>query len=179
MWISENPHLVKDLQYITLSGTGEPTLNIKAGQLIAEIKKLTSVPVAVISNASLFCDPQVRKELLGADLIVPSLDAATDKVFLRVDRPMLPLKTEDIINGIAALKKEYRGKLWLEVMLVKGLNDDLRHIRRLKEAIDRINPDKIQLNSPVRTTAECNVSSVLKPKLNKIKQILGDKCEVI
>jgi len=177
-WLENNREVAQDFDYITLSGSGEPTLNSGFGQLISGIRKLTAHKIAVLTNASLLVDPQVRLEMLGVDLIVPSLDAVTQNLFVEVDRPHPDIKIENIINGLIALRREFRGKIWLEVMLIKGLNDDIRHIRKLKEVIDRINPDKIQLNSPVRTTAEINVQLVPKTKLNKIKDILGEKVEI-
>ena len=178
-WRKTHPAQLRDIDCITLSGSGEPTLNRGIAELIRGIKKLTSIPVAVITNASLLSDPLVRKGLLNADLIVPSLDAVSPEVFTRIDRPHKKIKIEQVIAGLAALKKEFQGKIWLEVMLVRGINDDLRHIGRLKEAIARINPDKIQLNSPVRATAEPGLLAVPRAKLEKIKAILGAKCEIV
>ena len=179
LWLVNNPASSKELCYITISGSGEPTLNLKIGELIRRIKQITPVPVAVITNSSLMDDLSVRQALLEASLIVPSLDAATQEVFEKIDRPHPQIKLENIIEGLVNLRKEFRGKIWLEVMLASGINDDLRQIKKLKEIIERINPDKIQLNSPVRTTAEPNVLPVNKGKLEKIKEILGDKCEII
>ena len=178
VWLESNKETAQGLEYITLSGSGEPTLNAKFGELISEIKKITPLKVALLTNASLLCDPQVRGQVWQADLIVPSLDAVTQELFVKVDRPHSSLNIEDIINGLVALRREFRGKIWLEIMLVKGVNDDIRHIRKLKEVIERINPDKIQLNSPVRTTADAGVLAVGKPKLRKIKEILGEKVEL-
>lgn len=178
-WLENNPVAAQSLNYITLAGSGEPTLNLKIGALIAEIKKLTVVPLAVITNASLLSDPAVRRDIEQADLIVPSLDAAGEAVFARIDRPQAPAKPEEIIQGLCALRKEYQGKIWLEVMLVSGVNDDLRHIKRLKEAVDSINPDRIQLNSPVRGSAQMHLRLVPEAKLKKIKAILGEKCEIV
>ncbi len=179
LWFETNAPEAEKLNYITLSGSGEPTLNEKFGELIIQIKKLISVPVAVITNASLLNTQAVRQALLNADLIVPSLDAVTPQIFAKIDRPLPALKIEEIINGLIGLKREFRGKIWLEVMLARGINDDLRHIRKIKETIDKINPDKIQLNSPVRTTAEPGIFSVDKGKLKKIKDIFGDRAEII
>lgn len=179
LWFANNPTAARSLNYITFSGCGEPTLNIKIGEIIAEIKKITAIPIAVITNASLLNDIEVRKALATTDLILPSLDSVRPEVFTKIDRPSQDIKVEDIINGLINLKKELKGKIWLEVMLVKGINDDLRQIKKLKEIIDKINPDKIQLNSPVRTTTEPNILAVDKNKLQKIKEILGDKCEII
>ncbi|MDD5567983.1 MAG: radical SAM protein [Candidatus Omnitrophica bacterium] len=177
-WLENNNEAAQTLGYITLSGSGEPTLNSGFGELISEIKKMTPLRVAVLTNASLLSDPDIRRQLLQADLIVPSLDAVTQELFIKVDRPLAGINIENVINGLVALRKEFRGKIWLEVMLIKGINDDIRHIRKLKEAIERINPDKVQLNSPVRTTADAGVLPVAKTKLRKIKEILGEKVEV-
>jgi wyosine [tRNA(Phe)-imidazoG37] synthetase (radical SAM superfamily) len=178
-WMQNNSEEAKKINYISLSGSGEPTLNSGIGRLISRIKGVTAVPVAVITNASLLHEDAVRKDIALADLIIPTLCAATPKVFWRLSRGHPEVKIEDIIAGLIALRREYRGRIWLEVMLVRGVNDDLRQVRRLKEAIDKINPDKVQLNSPVRTTSEPDVQSVEKPKLERIKEILGEKCEII
>jgi len=177
-WIENNPDQAKQLDYITLSGTGEPLLNIRIDELISRIKKSTSVPVCVITNSSLLSSVQARAQLALADLIVPSLDAVTEEIFQAVDRPDPGIKVGDIISGLVELRKEFKGKIWLEVMLVKGKNDSSGHIQRLKEAIDRINPDKVQLNSPVRNTAEKDVFPVDQERLQQIRDILGERCEV-
>jgi len=179
LWFENNPSQAAELNFATISGPGEPTLNTKIGELIREIKKITPAKLAVITNASLLSDAAVRSELFGADLIVPSLDTVVPSVFERVDRPHPGIKIEDIKNGLIAFRKEFKGEIWLEVMLVRGVNDDLRYIKKLKEAVELIRPDKIQLNSPVRTTAESGILPVDKYKLNKIKSILGDNCEII
>ncbi len=178
IWLENNQETAQSLEYITLSGSGEPTLNSKFGELITEIKKLTPLKIVLLTNASLLSDKEVRNQLLGADLIVPSLDAVTQQLFVKINRPYPGINVEDIISGLVALRREFRGKIWLEVMLVKGLNDDIRHIRKLKDIIEKINPDKVQLNSPVRTTAESGILPVAKSKLKKIKAILGEKVEV-
>jgi len=107
------------------------------------------------------------------------LDAVSTELFIKIDRPHQDIKLEEVVKGLLSLRKEFSGKIWLEVMLVRGLNDDLRQIKKLKEITDRINPDKIQLNSPVRATAEPDILPVDKKKLEKIKEILGDNCEII
>ncbi|MCX5708561.1 MAG: radical SAM protein [Candidatus Omnitrophica bacterium] len=178
-WFVNNPEQAKALDFITISGSGEPTLNSGIGLLIESLKKTVAVPVAVITNSSLLGDPVVRRQILGANLIVPSLDAVTEEAFQKIDRPCPEIKLEEIIEGLVSLRKEFKGQIWLEVMLVKGINDNLAHTRRLKEVIERINPDKIQLNSPVRFTAEEGAEAVDAKHLEKIKELLGDKCEVI
>jgi wyosine [tRNA(Phe)-imidazoG37] synthetase (radical SAM superfamily) len=178
-WMRENPQTTKEIKFVTLSGLGEPTLNTRIGELIGRVKKITGSRIAVITNSTLLGDPLVRKALLEADLIAPSLDAVDEKIFKQIDRPHAAVKLDEIIAGLVALRKEFRGKIWLEVMFIRGVNDARQHIEQLKKVIQRINPDKVQLNSPVRSTAEKNVLPVDKAKLEKIKEILGDKAEII
>jgi len=177
-WLEGRKDIIQDLEYITLSGSGEPTLNTGFGELISEIRKVTSLKIALLTNASFISDKDIRQQMLGADLIVPSLDAVTQSLFTKVNRPYPGINIEDIINGLIALRREFRGKIWLEVMLAKGINDDIRHIRKLKNIIEEINPDKVQVNSPIRTTAEDGVLPVAGLKLKKIKEILGEKVEI-
>ena len=178
-WFQNNPEDAKGLNYITFSGSGEPTLNLKIDTLISEIKKITALPLAVITNSSLLNDSSLRRELQDVDLIIPSLDAVTPEVFQKIDRPCPDIKIEEIIDGLINLRKEFRGKIWLEAILVRGINDDLRQIKKMKGIIYKINPDKIQLNSPVRAPLEADISAVDKNKLEKIKEILGEKCEIL
>ena len=177
-WLAYNPDSAKQLNFITLSGMGEPTLNSRIAEIITEIRKISGLKIAVITNSSLLPDASVRQSIKEADLIVPSLDSVDEKIFRQIDRPGEAIHAEDVINGLINLRREFRGFIWLEVMLVKGLNDSLGHARKLKEAIERINPDKIQLNSPVRTSAEPGIEAVGKNKLEKIREILGNKCEI-
>lgn len=178
-WLKNNPEEASKLDYITFSGSGEPTLNSKIGFLISEIRKLSPAKIALITNSLLLKDASVRAEILGVDLIVPSLDAVTQKIFERIDRPYPGINIEEVINGLIALRKEFNGKIWLEIMLVSGVNDDLRHIKKIKEVVELINPDKVQLNSPVRAPKDSCISVVGNRKLLKIKKILGEKCEII
>ncbi len=178
-WLDHNTQEANRLNYITLSGCGEPTLNTGIGEFIGGVKKISSVPVAVITNASLLGQKEVRQALSGVDLIVPSLDAVSPEIFQRMNRPLTGVQMNEVIEGLVSLRKEFRGKIWLEVMVVRGVNDELEHIRKLKDVIEKIGPDKIQINSPVRQTSEPGVLAADKRKLNKIKEILGEKCEIL
>jgi len=178
-WITNNPQEAEKISCITLSGSGEPTLNSGIGKLIVAIKSITHYPVVLITNSLLLADPVVRKDIVASDIIVPSLDAVTPEIFAKIDRPCQAVDVDKIINGLISLRKEFHGKIWLEVMLIKGVNDDLRHIKKLKTAIEDIDPDKIQINSPVRSTAEEGLLPVSRLKLKKIQEILGERCEII
>jgi wyosine [tRNA(Phe)-imidazoG37] synthetase (radical SAM superfamily) len=167
------------IDYITFSGSGEPTLNTNLGTLIREIKKIADIPVAVLTNSTLLTDADVRTELCAADLVVPSLDAATQDVFIEVNRPHASLKIEDIIAGLEKFRKEYKGQIWLEVMLVKGINDTPEHIKKLKAALQKIGPDRIQLNTVIRPPAEAHAKALSLEELEMIKEKLGNNCEII
>jgi len=167
------------IDYITFSGSGEPTLNNALGKIIKEIKKTTSIPVAVLTNSTLLSLKSVRDALMDADLVVPSLDAATQEIFVKVNRPHSSLKLEEIIEGLLKLRNEFKGAIWLEIMLVKGVNDSLSHIRKLKKAINKIKPEKVQLNTVIRPPAEKHARLLSLKELEKIRNILGENCEII
>ncbi len=178
-WLENHPHESSRLDYITFSGLGEPTLHSGLGELIRLTKGLTSIPLAVITNASLLSHREVREQISPVELIVPSLDAVEEAIFSQIDRPHGDISVSEIINGLIQLRKEYKGKIWLEIMLIKGVNDSSAHINAFKEVIGEINPDKIQLNSPVRTTAEGGIRALEEKKLKDIKKSFGLNCEII
>lgn len=134
--------------YITFSGAGEPTLNVHIGKVIQYIKsKFPKIPLAVLTNGSLLNDSALRKELLQADLVLPSLDASTKAAFKKTDRPSNLIKIEDYIQGLIDFRNEFKGIVWLEIMILPGFNDDMENLTSLKQAILKIKPDKVQLNT--------------------------------
>jgi wyosine [tRNA(Phe)-imidazoG37] synthetase (radical SAM superfamily) len=169
----------KRIDYITFSGSGEPTLNVFLGKLIREIKKITSIPVAVLTNSTLLSQKNVRNALSDADLVVPSLDAATQEIFKRINRPHASLKIRQIIEGMKKFRQEFSGKIWLEILFVKGVNDSPSHLKKLKKAISEINPDKIQLNTVVRPPAEKSALPLSLQELEKIRKFFDKKAEVV
>ncbi|MFC1731899.1 radical SAM protein [candidate division KSB1 bacterium] len=143
-YFKENP----SPDYITFSGAGEPTLNMRIGDIIKYLHTtFNNIPIAVITNGSLFSNKEVRSALLHADLILPSLDAAQESTFKRINKPVQQLSVKDYIEGLVSFRKEFTGKIWLEVMIIPGYNDDTENLELLKKAILEIKPDKIQLNS--------------------------------
>jgi len=136
------------IDYFTFSGSGEPTLNSRIGDVLKFIKhEYPEVKTAILTNGTLFFDKKVREELLGADVILPSLDAASQSTFEKIDRPCKKLSIETYIQGLIDLRKEYSGKIWLEILLLKGYNDSEEELKLLKEAICQIQPDSVQLNT--------------------------------
>lgn len=167
------------IDYITLSGSGEPTLNSTIGILIHEIKKLTWTPVAVLTNSSLLYDEQTRRELNSADLLLPSLDAVQESTFQKINRPHPSLDVHKIVGGLTHLREEYAGRIWLEVMLVRGINDAPQEIARLRKTISEVNPDRIHLNTVVRPPSEEFAHPLTAEELQNIRTVFGSRCEII
>jgi len=158
-----------DPDYLTFSGAGEPTLHSHIGEVIAFLKKLRpSIRVAVLTNGTLFGDPELRDELMLADLVLPSLDAATDLALRRINRPRRELKVSGYIKGLIQFSREFRGEIWLEVLILPGYNDGEENLNALKEAIRRINPDRIQLNTLDRPGT---VEGLLPAGMSQLKEI--------
>jgi wyosine [tRNA(Phe)-imidazoG37] synthetase (radical SAM superfamily) len=160
---------IPHLDYITFSGSGEPTLNADLGRLIKEIKELSKAPVAVLTNGTLLYRDDVRNDVRLADVILPSLDAATATAFASINQPHASLELERIIAGLAALRNEFPGKIWLEIFIVKGINDQKKEIAALRKAILLIKPDKIQLNTLDRPPAYAGVQSADFAALERIR----------
>ncbi len=165
--------------FITLSGSGEPTLNSRLGELINGIRKITNIPVAILTNGTLFHRPDVRADCAKADVVVPSLDAGDEETFRKINRPHRDISIEKLISGLCAFRKEFAGRIWLEVFFVEGLNTDAEQIAKINALIKRIQPDKVQLNTAVRPTAEPGVKRLDTEKLQAIAAQLGAKCEVV
>jgi wyosine [tRNA(Phe)-imidazoG37] synthetase (radical SAM superfamily) len=165
--------------YITIAGSGEPTLNSRLGELIDGIKKLTNIPVAILTNGTLLYRKDVRQDCSKADVVMPSLDAGDGPTFQRINRPNGVISIEKLISGLCEFRKEFAGRIWLEVFLVEGINTGAEQIARIKDAIELIDPDKVHLNTAVRPTADSNVARVSADKLKEIADLLGPKCEVV
>ncbi|MCY6485094.1 radical SAM protein [Clostridium aestuarii] len=158
---------------VTIVGEGEPTLYSKLGELILELKKLTSKPIAVITNSALLYDKEVRKELMNADIVLPSLDAHNENIFKKVNRPYGKIKYEEVYQGLVEFSKEYKGELWLEVMIIKDLNDDEKSLIEIKEVLNNIKYSRLYINTPVRPPAEEWVKQASKQSIELAVNILG------
>jgi wyosine [tRNA(Phe)-imidazoG37] synthetase (radical SAM superfamily) len=165
--------------FITISGSGEPTLHLRLGELIEGIKKITDIPVAVMTNGTLLYRQDVRADCAKADVVVPSLDAGDANTFRKVNRPHKDISIEKLVDGLCKFRKEFSGQIWLEVFLIEGLNTDTAEIDKIKGLIQRIGPDKVQLNTAVRPTAEPGVKKVDAEKLGTIASRIGQGCEVV
>ncbi len=165
--------------FITISGSGEPALNSLLGRFIDGIKNITDIPVAVLTNGTLLYRKDVRADCGKADVVLPSLDAGDQQVFEKINQPHKNITLEKLIAGLCRFRKEFAGRIWLEVFLVQGLNTDNAQIDKIKAAIERIGPDKVQLNTAVRPTADAGIKRVARGTLRAIAARLGDNCQVV
>jgi wyosine [tRNA(Phe)-imidazoG37] synthetase (radical SAM superfamily) len=167
------------IDYLSLSGSGEPTLHSKIRSIIKGIKEITTIPVAVITNGSLLCEREVREDLLQADVVLPSLDGISSEVFMKINRPHLRLSVERVIEGIVEFRKIYKGKIWLEILFCKGVNDTHEEIQKMKGAVERIQPDLIHLNTVVRPPSEDWVKPLSQKEMEEIKAFFGERASII
>ena len=165
--------------YVTLSGSGEPTLHARLAEIIIFIKRLTTVPVAVLTNGSTLSDPEVREACGHADVILPTLAAHNEELFQRIHRPAPGMTLAKHIDGLIAFRAEQQTPMWIELFLLEGVNaagDDLRAFTTL---LQRIRPHAVQLNTAVRPTAERYAMVVSQGKLDRWAEALGEHAQVI
>jgi wyosine [tRNA(Phe)-imidazoG37] synthetase (radical SAM superfamily) len=166
--LQEKVNSLTKLDYITFSGSGEPTLSTDIGYLIDKIKSEFNIKVSVLTNGNLLYLDDVKQRLLKADIVMPSLDAVSDDIFQKINRPHPDLNNKKIIQGLIDFRKIYKNKIYLEILLVKGINDTESEIKKLSETADKIKPDKIQLNTCVRPGAEDNLQELSYEELLKV-----------
>lgn len=167
-----------EIDWVTFVGSGEPTLHSGLGWLLARVKALTALPVGVITNGSLLYQPQVRSELLLADAVMPSLDAGSAALYRRLNRPHPEVTFARLVEGLIAFRQEYKGKLWVEVMLMEGLNDSEAALRDIAAVLQLAQPDEVHLLLPTRPPAETWVRPSGTEGLLRAQVILGDVAQV-
>lgn len=165
--------------YITIAGSGEPTLYSRLGDLVARIKQLTHTPVAVLTNGSLLHDAKVRHDLAEVDLVVPSLDAGDPETWQAINRPDRHIDFEHYVEGMIGFGETYKGKLWLEVFLCRGVNDSKDQVKRIAELAGEIAPQRIQLNTVTRPPAESSAHPVPMDRLQQLARLFVPEAEII
>ncbi len=177
LYFTNNP----DPDYITFSGSGEPTLNSRIGDVISFIREnKPDIPIAVLTNGTLLSNRQVRKELLGASLVLPSLDVATDQTLQIINRPEPNLRITQYIQGLVDFRKEFTGEIWLEILIIPGINDNPGDLIALKEAIIKICPNRIQLNTLDRPGVVPDIRAASTKELQEIAKYWNlDNVEII
>jgi len=140
--------------FVTFSGSGEPTLNKALGKMISAVRELTEAQIAVLTNGSLLFDERVAEDLSGANVVLPSLDAAFEEIFRRVNRPHESISLQKLVEGLKKFRKRFKGEIWVEVMLLSGVNDGEEHLLALARLLREVDAEKVQLNTPVRPSPE-------------------------
>ncbi len=167
------------VDWITFVGSGEPTLNSDLGAMLRCVKAETVLPVAVITNGSFLSRPEVRRELALADAVLPTLDAGSPGLFKRINRPPSEFSFKLHLDGLIDFRSEYTGRLWLETMLIEGVNDDEASLLELSAAIQRIGPDEVHLVLPTRPPAETRVRPAKEDGILRAQAILGKAARVL
>lgn len=169
------------LNYITFSGSGEPTLNSDISKLIGIIKKVTDIPVVVLTSGGTLGFDSVIDDIIEADIIKVSLDAPDNKILKKINRPCNGVDFDKNISGLKKLLSSFNGNVWLETMIMKGINDDPDSVQKFKEVIESLGEgiEKIHINTAVRPSGGEYLRLPVKQRLQEIKDILGKKAEII
>lgn len=168
----------KNIDYITFTGSGEPTLYKDLKKLIYEIKQITDIPVCVITNGSLLYKQEMRSNLLLADLIIPSLDAGNEETFKLIDNPNKEIDFDKMVEGLIEFKKVFKGEYWLEIFLLKDINDNEDELDDIIKIVKKIKPDRIQLITATRRVANEKAKALSDEELKKIKKYFNSKCDI-
>jgi wyosine [tRNA(Phe)-imidazoG37] synthetase (radical SAM superfamily) len=165
--------------YISLAGSGEPTLNSGIGDLIGKIKSMTDIPVAVLTNGSLLWMSEVQDALMMADLVLPSLDAGDDRLFQYVNRPHENLPFERMVEGLTVFTQRFWGEVWLEVLLLGGVTEIPDEVEKIASIVRRIRPVCVQLNTVSRPPAEAFAFPLTRDRMNALKDVFPGKVDII
>ncbi len=165
--------------YITLAGSGEPSLHSGMTDIISGIKQMASVPIAVLTNGSLLWDEDMAASIMDADLVIPSLDAYNQESFEQVNRPHEDITFDRMVNGLVKFRKIFPGKFWLEVFLLDGITGNSGEVEKMAAIAREINSDRIQLNTVARPPAESYAKAVPMDRMEQFVEVFGDNCEMI
>jgi wyosine [tRNA(Phe)-imidazoG37] synthetase (radical SAM superfamily) len=165
--------------FITVSGSGEPTLNASIGKIISEIKKITRIPVAVFTNSSMLIEKEVRSSLASADLIKVSLSAGDENILKKINRAHPEITLKRLVQGMIKLREEFSGQIWLEIFVIDGMNDNHDQIGKISGYAGQIKPDRIHLNTAVRPPAEAFVKPVNHERLEELSVFFNSECSLI
>ena len=168
----------KNIDYITFTGSGEPTLYKDLKKLIYEIKQITDIPVCIITNGSLLYKQEMRSNLLLADLVIPSLDAGNEDAFKLIDNPNKEIDFDKMVEGLIEFKKVFKGKYWLEIFLLKDINDNEDELDDIIKIVNKIKPDRIQLITATRRVANEKAKALTDEELKKIKKYFKARCDI-
>jgi len=162
------PGYKKDIDTVTITASGEPTLHAGLGRILSFLRNQVDTRIALLTNGTTLDDETVRREVSLADVVIPSLDAALPESFRRLDRPARCLDLEKVIEGLVTFSRQFAGQLWLEILFAEGINDDDRDLQALAEVIARMRLDRIQINTVARPPLESFARPLTKARLQEI-----------
>lgn len=150
-------HGEESFDVVTVVGEGEPTLYKPLDAIVRGLREMTGKPLVLITNGSLLFDRELVEEIKDFDIVMPTLDAKDEESFKRINRPFGKLTYEKVYKGLLDFSKEFKGEIWLEVMLIKDYNDSEDFLRELKKKIDQIKPARVYINVPARPPSESSI----------------------
>jgi wyosine [tRNA(Phe)-imidazoG37] synthetase (radical SAM superfamily) len=171
-------HAAGEIDWVTFVGSGEPTLHSGLGSMIRMVKGMTDIPIAVITNGALLFLPEIQQDLLAADAVLPSLDAGNAALYKKINRPHPGVPFDRMIAGFWEFRQIYQGKFWIEIMMVHGYNDTEPALKELAAILDRIDPDEVHINQPIRPPAEPWVQPTDDEGLLRARAILGNRTRI-
>ncbi|MBN1355639.1 radical SAM protein [bacterium] len=167
------PDLTGRMDFITFSGSGEPTLSVSIPRITTLIRSLTETPLVLLTNGTLLYRDEVIRDIADIDVLIPSLDTVDPDIFAIMNRPHPDLNLDHLLEGLRRLRSVFTNKIWLEVFLCKGINDQPEHLAALGDEIRRINPDAVQLNTLYRPGAEPLLKPLTDPELQNAQEVMG------
>lgn len=168
----------ESIDYLTFVPDGEPTLDINLGKEIKLIKSL-GIKIAVITNASLMDQEHIRENLKEADLVSLKVDSVEEKIWRKVNHPHRSLSLKSILEGILKFSRIFKGKIITETMLIKNINDDSQHIRKVANFLTQLKPNKSYLSLPIRPPADSRVQSPSEEVVNRSYNLFKEKIKQV
>jgi wyosine [tRNA(Phe)-imidazoG37] synthetase (radical SAM superfamily) len=165
--------------YISLAGSGEPTLNNSIGNLMLKIKSMTNRPIAVLTNGALLWMSEVQDALMAADVVLPSLDAGDKFLFQFINRPHKGISFEQILDGLAGFANRFKGEIWLEILLLAGITGIKNEVEKIASLIRKIKLARIQLNAVCRPPAEAFAKPLLSRQMQYLAGMFPGTVEIV
>lgn len=169
----------ENLRWLVVSGEGEPTLHAGVGWMIRQFIEVSNLPLVLVTNGALLAQEEVRQEIMQADAVMPSMDAGSPEIYRRINRPWPNLDFRRMVEGLIQFRREYKGQLWVKIMLVKALNDSYINLTNLSKILEDVKPDQIHLLTPDRHPSQEWVQPPENEAIMRALAVLGKVCQVI
>ena len=174
-WLKTN----ENADYIALSGSGEPTLHSRFGEILEFIRTNTNIPAVLLTNSTMLYLPEVREAAALADIVKISLSAWDQASLRRVNRPHPQIQFEQSFEGQKDFRNHFKGRLWMETFLMAGINSTPGNVKKIAALAKKINPERIQINTAVRPPAEGFVAPLDKDRMLELAKLFQPTAELI